>query len=142
LNNEGNYFATCSNKGTMIRIYQTKNGKFIKEFRRGLEKNKINWLSFSKNSDIIICQSPNTIHLFYTYFKNILKKNNTIYNIFGYLTNNYFKNSFIKFQFPNIKTISTIYNSNILIVISYHGFYYEINFKNHEFVNVLKKKLI
>ena len=122
------YIASVSTKGTIIRIFDL-NGKFLNEFRRGIEKSFIYWLNFNVNSDVLICQSKKgTIHLFKTTTE-------------PYLLNFLFSNrSYAQFHFINIKTISKI-EDNILYVISDLGYFYKINIEKNDFVNVKRKKL-
>jgi len=124
------YISSVSTNGTIIRIYDL-NGKLIHEFRRGIEKTFINWLSFGIDNNIILCHSKRgTIHLFET--------QETYFNKFLSFFNN---RSIAKFHFKNIKTISII-KKDILYVISEFGFFYKINYKDkNDFINVKKKKL-
>ena len=98
---------------------------------------------------MILCRSrKGTIHIFNTDYKqNSMNKKNTYYSIGKYFKNflpKYFSSewSFAHFQFPNKRTISTFVNdSKHIIIISFDGIYYKINFKNNEYITVLKKNL-
>ena len=145
----GNLVATCSQKGTIIRIYHTQNGTLVKELRRGSDHTIINWIEFNSGEEMILCRSrKGTIHIFNTdYKKNNNKKNkslNKIIKTFSSILPKYFSSewSFAQFQFPNKRTISTFLNdSKHIIVISFDGIYYKINFTNNEFVTVFKEYL-
>ena len=65
-NYNGNYIASASNKGTLIRIFSTLTQKNIATFRRGTFNSKINCLSFNPSSTKLCCSSINsdTIHIF------------------------------------------------------------------------------
>ena len=65
LSDKGDRLATCSCKGTIIRIFSLPNGEKICTFKRGIKPAFIFSLNFSKNSDklLISCDSG-TIHLF------------------------------------------------------------------------------
>ena len=65
LNNDGSLLASASEKGTIIRIYQTKDGALIQELRRGTKGSEIFSLVFSYNSKYLACSSSQgTIHIF------------------------------------------------------------------------------
>jgi len=71
LNNNGSLLATASEKGTLIRIFNTKTKDLIKEFRRGSETAEIFSIAFEKSGKFLAVSSEkNTIHIF------ILKDNN------------------------------------------------------------------
>ena len=65
LSDKGDRLATCSCKGTIIRIFSLPNGEKICTFKRGIKPAFIFSLNFSKNSDklLISCDSG-SIHLF------------------------------------------------------------------------------
>ena len=50
LNYEGNILATASEKGTLIRLWNTLTGDMIQELRRGSDKAEINHISIDKES--------------------------------------------------------------------------------------------
>lgn len=65
LNNDGSRLATASEKGTMVRIFDTKNGKMIQEVRRGKGDAKIYSISFSFNNKFLASTSDHgTAHIF------------------------------------------------------------------------------
>tara|TARA_B100000795_G_C22783124_1_gene433331 strand:+ start:838 stop:1860 length:1023 start_codon:yes stop_codon:yes gene_type:complete len=153
LNTEGSLVATCSKKGTLIRIFNTLTGKLFKELRRGSDQVKINWLEFSFSSHMIICQSnKGTIHLFNTGFKESNRENKSLFGVGlksfqnfipkfspSYLTTEW---SFAKFHFPELKTISAfLIDGKHIVAISFTGIYYKINFEEDEFVTVSKKNI-
>ena len=55
LSQDGQFIATCSEKGTLIRIYNTNTKKLIKELRRGTDEATINWLCFNKDNTKLLC---------------------------------------------------------------------------------------
>ena len=65
LNSEGTMLATASDKGTLIRIYNTKNGEALQEVRRGSEKATIYSIAFNlENSMLAVSSDRGTIHIF------------------------------------------------------------------------------
>lgn len=65
LNYNGSLLATASDKGTLIRIFETEEGAPLQEVRRGSDKAEIYSITFDKSSRWIACSSDKgTIHIF------------------------------------------------------------------------------
>ncbi|AMQ10541.1 WD repeat-containing protein [Brazilian marseillevirus] len=65
LNREGNLLATSSEKGTTIRVFNTKTGEKVANFQRGATEAVINHISWSKDSgSICVSSSRGTTHVF------------------------------------------------------------------------------
>ena len=65
LSDKGDRLATCSCKGTIIRIFSLPKGEKICTFKRGIKPAFIFSLNFSKNSDKLLISCDNgMIHLF------------------------------------------------------------------------------
>ncbi|AIT54992.1 conserved WD-repeat containing protein [Melbournevirus] len=65
LNREGNLLATCSEKGTAVRVFDTVSGERVANFRRGKTETKINHISWSKDSKFLCVSSERgTSHIF------------------------------------------------------------------------------
>ena len=144
----GNLVATCSERGTIIRIFHIIKGTLVKELRRGSDKAIINWIEFNCGEEMLLCRSKKgTIHIFNTDYKktNIDKKNRNlqISKYFKKFLPKYFSSewSFAHFNFPNKRTISTFLNdSKHIIIVSFEGVFYKINFTNKH-ITILKKHL-
>jgi len=144
--NTGNLIATTSTKGTLIRIYHTLTGDLIKELRRGSEQILIDWIQFSNEDKMILCRSKKgTIHLF-NLKENRLQQNKKLsfVSFFKNYLPKYFDSEwgFAHFHFPNKKTIS-VFSTDLkhIIVISFTGMFYKINFTNNEYVSIVKEHL-
>jgi len=57
LNKEGDRLATCSCKGTIIRIFSIPKGDKLCTFKRGISNAFIFYMNFSANSEDLICTS-------------------------------------------------------------------------------------
>ncbi|KAL4468832.1 hypothetical protein ABPG74_005335 [Tetrahymena malaccensis] len=64
-NPRGTKLATASQKGTIIRIYNTKKGELLQELRRGSEYAQIYSIAFHPKGTFVACSSDSgTIHIF------------------------------------------------------------------------------
>jgi len=62
---DGLLLATASEKGTLVRIFSTKDSALIYEFRRGVERASISCLAFSLcKSWLGVCSDRGTAHIF------------------------------------------------------------------------------
>lgn len=65
LNNDGTRVATSSEKGTLIRVYDTHSGMQLHELRRGAERADIYSICFNYNSQFVAVSSDRgTVHIF------------------------------------------------------------------------------
>jgi WD40 repeat protein len=156
LSQDGKYIATCSEKGTLIRIYNTDNKHLVKELRRGSDEAVINWICFNKDNTHLLCRSKKgTIHIFHTDYKEERTQNNKLLYITGYI-NKYLSPlkpympkyidsewSFAQFNFQGKSTISSfsINEPNVIYVISFEGTVFKINFNDINHITVVKQSL-
>ncbi|GER35229.1 WD-repeat protein [Striga asiatica] len=65
LSQDGNFLATASSKGTLIRIYNTHNGSLLQEVRRGADRADIYSLAFSPTAQwLALSSDKGTAHVF------------------------------------------------------------------------------
>lgn len=138
LNNDGSLLASASKQGTIIRIYQVKDGALIQELRRGSKNSEIYSLMFNFNSKYLACSSSSgTVHVFCV--KNEENEVQNQKSVFGAIANFIgFKNEYLNSEWSfaqyhlDLKEKSVISFSNIkinnIIVLTLDGQYYQGEF--------------
>jgi WD repeat-containing protein 45 len=129
LNLQGTRMATASERGTLVRIFDTEKGQKVAELRRGSNQAKIYCINFNHSSTAIVVASDHgTIHVFnldeQTREKNISQ-----------ILPKYFSShwSFAKFSIPTgpsncICAFGS--DNNSIIVITADGNYYKFLFNS------------
>ncbi|CAH2011070.1 unnamed protein product [Acanthoscelides obtectus] len=75
LNQQGTRLATASNKGTLIRVWDTTTKNQLVELRRGSDLATIYCINFSRDSDYLCCSSDKgTVHIFAIKNTNLNKR--------------------------------------------------------------------
>ncbi|KAM3164194.1 SVP1-like protein 2 [Lachancea thermotolerans] len=65
LSPNGSMVATCSQQGTIIRIFSTQNGSLLGEFRRGLDRADLYEMAWSPRSNrLAVVSDKQTLHIF------------------------------------------------------------------------------
>ena len=141
MNYEGTLIASASERGTIIKIFRTKDGCNIQELRRGTEPAEIYSLAFDIKSKYIACSSnKGTIHIFNIHNDksggNDLKNQKSIFgNIVSFLgyQNEYLNSEWSFSQYRlNFKEKSVVSfgneDNNTIIVITQNGKYYNGKF--------------
>jgi WD40 repeat protein len=155
LTSNGQYLATASEKGTIIRLYDTSSCEMVNEFRRGTEYVNILQLLFHPNMSMLLVESDkSTIHIFNTELEannNLIyqqndNSNNEIWkvpdnkkyenygmNYVKYILPKYFhsKWSFMSYTIPDIHTLN-IFDEKTCNIYSFgkDGQYYECCFND------------
>ena len=142
-NSNGTLLATCSEKGTLIRIFNATNGDKIQELRRGTENAEIYCLAFDLTGTFLVCSSDRkTVHIFKLIEKNDINYNEDMKNnksVFAKVTtflgfdHTYFNSewSYTKFKINDTKTVCAFGPDKTVIAISIEGNYYQASYENH-----------
>ena len=65
LNRDGSLLCSASEKGTILRVFRTDDGRLVQELRRGSERAEIFSISFDMSSRFLACSSDRkTVHVF------------------------------------------------------------------------------
>ncbi|XP_073152857.1 autophagy-related protein 18a-like [Henckelia pumila] len=65
LSQDGNFLATASSKGTLVRIFNTHDGSLLQEVRRGADRAEIYSLAFSPTAQwLAVSSDKDTVHVF------------------------------------------------------------------------------
>jgi WD40 repeat protein len=128
ISNDGLLVATSSERGTLLRVFDTKTKQTKTEYRRGTTSSTIYDLAFNKASTILACcGSRGTVHFF-----DVNNNDNTksFFANYGTYISNYFDSnwSFKKIYLGNTsKSICAFDNDGDLHIVTYDGSYYKVN---------------
>lgn len=131
LNLQGTRLATASEKGTLIRVFDTASGTQLQELRRGANNANIFCISFNQDSTLLCVSSDHgTVHIFAV---DDASKNKQlgVATAAGFLPK-YFNSrwSFSKFQVPGQSQCICCFSadSSSVIVICADGSYYKFSY--------------
>ena len=138
INYNGTKFASASNKGTIIRIFNIKNDQKIQELRRGTDQATIYNISFDLNDTILTVSSDRpTVHIFALIDKDNPNKGNqemkntkSVFNYFSKIVGVKILESewsFAQIQVPsNSKSIVAVFSDqNKIVFVNYLGTFIE-----------------
>lgn len=129
MNLEGTRLATSSERGTLIRVFDTSDGKKVTELRRGTNQANITCINFNRDSTCIVVASDHgTIHVFNLEQQKV-KDSAGLSIIPKYFTSQW---SFCKFSVPQGPPCICAFgiDNNSVIVICADGHYYKFVFNN------------
>ena len=138
LNHQGDIIASCSKKGSILRLFSTSTGTLLKELRRGTDFAEIYSINFDKSSKyVLISSSKGTIHIFNVTKNDTVKNPKSILSsIAPYLKmqNSFLDNEWSFAQFHTDCATINIANftnkDNNIIVLTDDGMYYRAKFNN------------
>lgn len=131
---EGDFLASCSEKGTVIKLTSIKDKKVIKELRRGNDNAEIYCINFDKTAQYLLCtSSKGTVHIFNVNDKKdsvVQNKKSIFSSITSYIQTdylNYFKSEWsfaqchIDYKGRNFANFCD--DNNIIVVLTDEGKY-------------------
>ena len=138
LDYSGKFLVSCSERGTLVRIFNIEDNLMMKELRRGSDQIQIVDLKFSENmGNLLVSSVKGTIHVFSTCLEEDNNNNIGVGYGVGYLKSvlpSYFSSewSFIQFYLNNITTFSLFKSDKEIISIGNNGCFYSLTFENGE----------
>lgn len=142
LNHDGSLLATASEKGTIIRVFETSSGSFLQEVRRGRDKTVIYHMCFNSNSLLLAATSnKGTVHIWS--LKECKKKLGSNHNdndmphnkvsLFKglpyFISGGFFKSEWsfaqVRIDDTTTKAICCFTEDNCLVVVTQGGWYYK-----------------
>ncbi|KAH8310929.1 hypothetical protein KR044_003485 [Drosophila immigrans] len=128
LNLQGTRLATAGEKGTLIRIFDTENGKKVSELRRGSNHANIFCINFNHQSTMLVVASDHgTIHVFN--LEGNKQQQSSLPILPKYFSSQW---SFVKFSIPQGPRCICAFgaDSNSVVAICADGHYYKFLFNN------------
>lgn len=137
VNMEGTRVATASEKGTLIRIFDTTNGQLLQELRRGADRADIYSIGFHPEGKWLCVSSDHgTIHVFALQCETDgVANNRSSLSLLRALLPKYFSSewSFAQFRVKDVRTICAFgVDNQSLIVVSADGSFYKCSFDSEK----------
>jgi WD40 repeat protein len=137
LNYDGKLLATASDKGTLIRLWNTITGDLIKEFRRGIDHVSITNIFFNKDtSKLCVSSNKDTLHIYNLNDINATSTENDNKKSKFYFLKNYLPKYFssewscISFTIPS-NSVCRFSNNDYIYVITIDGLFLKYAFNSH-----------
>jgi WD40 repeat protein len=135
LDMKGGRLATCSDRGTLVRIFDVQSGKMLKELRRGAQQASIQSLAFNHDGSLLaVTSDKGTVHLYslpaldqsdpnslnnqkssFSFMKSLLPIVGSEW-------------SFTQFSVPENQSVCAFGQNNSVIVLGASGTYYKYSF--------------
>jgi WD40 repeat protein len=140
LSYDGSRLATASEKGTLIRVFDTYSGRLLQELRRGADRAEIYSISFSRNNEwLAVSSDKGTVHVFKLDAAQMQqdeaggKKANptSSFSFLSSLLPKYFSSqwSFSQFRVPEVRSIVAFGSEpNSIVVVCANGAFYKALF--------------
>jgi WD40 repeat protein len=119
---DGSLVATASEKGTLVRIFETSGGQLLHELRRGVDRAEIYCLQFNLTSEYVaVTSDKGTVHLFNLAKAGAQNAKSNLSFLGGYFQSEW---SFAQFRIPDYRAIVAFgADSNTLVVLCADGSY-------------------
>ncbi|XP_075230817.1 WD repeat domain phosphoinositide-interacting protein 3 [Lycorma delicatula] len=132
LNQQGTRLATASEKGTLIRVFDTCTGNMLNELRRGANGAQIYCINFNQDSTwLCVASDHGTVHVFSVEDQKLNKQSSLASATFlpKYFSSHW---SFCKFNVPGGPQCMCAFgaDTNSVIVVCADGSYYKFMFNN------------
>jgi len=124
---DGRLVATASDKGTLIRVWNTEDGAMVKELRRGADNAHIWSMCFSEDGSMIaVTSSHGTCHIFGV--RDELENKRASLGVFKGVLPAYFKSewSSMRVEIPEVPSIITFTKDKSLFLLAVDGTYQKI----------------
>ena len=152
LDPKGDTLASVSQKGSLIRLFDTSTGAFLKGLRRGNDSAEIYSINFDKTSQyVLITSNKGTVHIFNIGKSKIVKNPKSfLSSLAPYLNlqNTYLDNEWSFAQYHTKCKINNIANfsgkNNDIVVLTENGMYYraQFNYKGGECSTLQEKSFL
>ena len=152
LDPKGDILASVSQKGSLIRLFDTPTGAFLKGLRRGNDSAEIYSINFDKTSQyVLITSNKGTVHIFNIGKSKIVKNPKSfLSSLAPYLNlqNTYLDNEWSFAQYHTKCKINNIANfsgkNNDIVVLTENGMYYraQFNYKGGECSTLQEKSFL